>query len=48
MFGEQRIIDECLRHPNGGADLLDAILASAGRFSAARDDDQTLLLASLA
>jgi phosphoserine phosphatase RsbU/P len=47
MFGERRIIDECLRHPEGGADLLDAILASAARFSAARDDDQTLLLASV-
>jgi sigma-B regulation protein RsbU (phosphoserine phosphatase) len=45
-FGEGRIIDECLRHPSGGADLLDAILASVARFSAARDDDQTLVLAT--
>jgi hypothetical protein len=47
MFGERRIIDECLRHPEGGAGLLDAILASAARFSTARDDDQTLLVASV-
>jgi phosphoserine phosphatase RsbU/P len=48
MFGEQRIIDECLRHPHGGPHLLDAILASAARFSTAREDDLTLLLASFA
>ena len=47
IFGERRIIDECLRHPEGGADLLDAILASVARFSAARDDDQTLMLAGV-
>lgn len=47
MFGEGRIIDECLRHSAGSADLLDEILASASRFSAAPEDDQTLMLASL-
>ena len=49
MFGERRIVEECLRHANGGADLLDAILASAARFSAgnAADDDQTLLTAAV-
>ena len=48
MFGERRIVDECLRHPAGGAALLDAILASADRFSAGctADDDQTLLTAA--
>lgn len=47
MFGEGRIIDECVRRPEGGADLLDAILAGAARFSGGCDDDQTLILASL-
>ena len=46
MFGEGRIVEECLRHPAGGADLLDAILERVTRFSAARTDDQTLVLAS--
>jgi sigma-B regulation protein RsbU (phosphoserine phosphatase) len=46
MFGEGRIIDECLRHPSGGAHLLDSILSSVAQFSTARDDDQTLVLAT--
>lgn len=47
MFGEQRIVDECLRRPDGGAALLDAILEAVTRFSAgcAATDDQTLLTA---
>ena len=49
MFGDRRIIDECLRRPDDGQDLLDAILASAARFrgGSVADDDQTLLLASV-
>lgn len=48
-FGEQRIIDECLRRPQGGSALLDAILEAATRFSGGLSaaDDQTLLTATV-
>ena len=49
IFGEQRVLDELARHPDGGERLLDALLGATHRFGsgAPPKDDQTLITASV-